>query len=334
MEVLVSFAKAQELLKLAMMATRRSGVSLEEIVEEFGCVHRSAQRMTEALEAAFPQTRAAVGDDRKRRWRIPARAVAQLLTPSAEELFALSTAINELELLGMTSEAATVRQLERKVRALIPPEAGTRLEVDEEALLEALGHAARPGPRPAAITEVDAAISEALKGPFLLKISYRRRTQDNPAERVVAPHGLLLGVRRYLVARDTSKPQTAPLRHYRVEEIYSAEVLEDSFELDPGFSIRRHAEKGFGSYESATEHGPVVWRFSPEAAPHARRFIFHPTQTLEDEADGSLLVRFQASGHLEMCWHLYSWGDSVEVLQPARLREMVRGFQRRFEALP
>ena len=143
----MSFAKAQELLKLAMMATRRSGVSLEEIVEEFGCVHRSAQRMTEALEAAFPQTRAAVGDDRKRRWRIPARAVAQLLTPSAEELFALSTAINELELLGMTSEAATVRQLERKVRALIPPEAGTRLEVDEEALLEALGHAARPGPR-------------------------------------------------------------------------------------------------------------------------------------------------------------------------------------------
>lgn len=36
----MSFAKAQELLKLAMMATRRSGVSLEEIAEEFGCVYR------------------------------------------------------------------------------------------------------------------------------------------------------------------------------------------------------------------------------------------------------------------------------------------------------
>ena len=46
------------------------------------------------------------------------------------------------------------------------------------------------------------------------------------------------------------------------------------------------------------------------------------------------VVRFKASGHLEMCWHLYSWGKSVEVLQPARLRQMVHGHQREFEALP
>ncbi|MEO9229933.1 MAG: WYL domain-containing protein [Devosia sp.] len=330
----MSFAKAQELLRLAMMATRRSGVSLEEIVEEFGCVHRTAQRMVEALESSFPQTEAEDGDDRKRRWRIPARAIAQLITPTAEELMALTAAINELDAAGMKPEVATMRQLDRKVRALIPPNAGTRLSVDEEALLEALGHAARPGPRPAASTDVDAAIAEALKGPFLLRISYRRREQGRPSERVVAPHGLLLGVRRYLVARDTAKPQGAPLQHYRVEEIRSAEVLADSFELDPGFSIRTHAEKGFGSYESAAEHGDVVWRFTPDAAPHARRFVFHPTQTVEEEPDGSLLVRFRASGHLEMCWHLYSWGKSVEVLQPGRLREMVRGHQREFEALP
>ena len=329
----MSFAKAQELLKLAMMATRGNGVSLEEIVEEFGCSHRTAQRMTDALQAAFPQTDPTDGDDRKRRWRIPAKAIAPLLTPSPEELAAFATAINELEAAQMPNEAATLRQLQSKVRALLPPGAGSRLAVDEEALLEALGHAARPGPRPAINNEVNTAISEALKGPFLLRIVYRRRTQDKPSVRVVAPHGLLLGVRRYLVARDTAK-KTAHLQHYRVEEISSAEVLEESFDLDPDFNIRAHAEKGFGSYESAAEHGDVVWRFSPEAAPHARRFVFHPTQTVEEEPDGSLLVRFKASGHLEMCWHLYSWGTEVEVLQPARLREMVRGHQRTFDALP
>jgi len=289
----MSFAKAQELLKLAMMATRRSGVSLEEIIEEFGCVRRSAQRMTAALEAAFPQMQSEDGDDRKRRWRIPARALAPLLTPSAEELAALTTAIKELDVAGMASEAARVRQLEQKVRSLIPANAGTRLAVDEEVLLEALGHAVRPGPRPAANSTVDAAISEALKGPFLLKILYRRRKQDKPSERVVAPHGLLLGVRRYLVARDTAKAGNAPLQHYRVEEIYSAEVLDKSFEIDPEFNIGRHAEKGFGSYESAAEYGDVVWRFTPAAAPHARRFVFHPTQKIEEEADGSLLIRFR-----------------------------------------
>lgn len=329
----MSFAKGQELLKLAMMATRRSGVSLEEIVEEWGCSHRTAQRMTDALQAAFPQTEPEDGDDRRRRWRIHAKAIAPLLTPSAEELASLATAISELEAGQMTTEAATLRQLQSKVRALLPPGAGTRLAVDEEALLEALGHAARPGPRPAASSEVDAAISQALKGPFLLRIAYRKRSQDKPSERIVAPYGLLLGVRRYLVARDTAK-KGARLQHYRVEEIYAAEVLDESFELDPGFNIRNHAEKGFGSYESAAEYGDVVWRFTPDAAPHARRFVFHPTQTAEEEPDGSLLVRFRASGYLEMCWHLYSWGRSVEVLQPAKLREMVHGHQREFDALP
>ena len=330
----MSFTKAQELLKLAMMATGRSGVTLEEIAAEFECSHRSAQRMTVALESAFPQTQATDGEDRKRRWRIPARAIAPLLTPSAEELAALSTAIHELENAGLVTEAATVGQLKQKVRALIPPDAGTRLAVDEEALLEALGFAARPGPQPVVNSAVDSAIYEALKGPFLLRFPYRTRTQTRPLERTVAPHGLLLGVRRYLIARDISKPASAPLQHYRVEEIATAQVLPESFELDAKFDIRKHAEKGFGSFENSADYDDVVWRFSPEATAHAQRFIFHPTQSSEIEADGSLLVRFRASGHLEMCWHLYSWGNAVEVLQPARLREMVHSHRRKFDVLP
>lgn len=164
---------------------------------------------------------------------------------------------------------------------------------------------------------------------------YRRRRQDAPSERLVATHGLLLGVRRYLVARDTAKAAGSRLQHYRVEEIHQAQVLDESFDPDADFSLRTHAERGFGSYESAAEHGEVVWRFKPEAAEQARRFVFHPTQTVEELEDGSLQVSFRASGHLEMCWHLYSWGDAVEVIAPERLRAMVAGHRRGdFAALP
>jgi predicted DNA-binding transcriptional regulator YafY len=330
----MAFSKAQELLKLAMMATGRRGVTLEDIAEEFACSERTAQRMTLALLSAFPQADHCIGDDRRARWTIPARAIAPLLTPSSQELVALAEAISQLEHAGMSQEAAHARNLERKVRALIPPEQGTRLDVDKEAILEALGHAARPGPQPAADEEVVEAIYEALKGPRLLRILYRKRDEDEPRERIVAPHGLLLGVRRYLVARDTAKSRKANLQHYRVEEIYEAELLDGSFEIDPDFSIERHAQKGFGSYESQQEFGEVVWRFRPDAAAHARRYVFHPTQTTEEKGDGSLIVRFRASGHLEMAWHLYSWGDAVEVIAPVALRDMVNGYRRRFPALP
>ena len=234
----MSFAKAQELLRLAMMATGRRGVSLAEIEAEFDCSDRTAQRMTDALQSAFPQTERVVGDDRRARWVVPSRAIAPLITPSADELVALGEAVKQLETAGLGQEALRARSLERKVRALIPPEQGTRLDVDAEAVLEALGRAARPGPRPAADERVVGAIYEALKGPNLLRILYRKREEDEPRERVVAPHGLLLGVRRYLVARDTAKGPSAGLQHYRVEEIYEAELLDGTFEIDPGFNLR------------------------------------------------------------------------------------------------
>lgn len=317
-----------------MMATGRRGVSLSEIEAEFECSHRTAQRMTQALEDVFPQTIRDCDEENRARWTLPTRAIAPLLTPAAEELAALTTAIAELDSEAMTAEARALRALEGKVRALIPAGQGARLEVDEEALLMALRHAARPGPRPAASPAVDAAIYEALKGPLVLRILYRKRAEEEPRERFVEPYGLLLGVRRYLVARDRAKGDGAPLQHYRVEEIADAQVQNESFALDPDFDIRLHAQRGFGSYERQEEYGEVVWRFSPAAAPQARRFVFHPTQSLEDEPDGSLTVRFTASGHLEMCWHLYAWGDQVEVLAPEALRELTHSYRRAFPAMP
>lgn len=79
----------------------------------------------------------------------------------------------------------------------------------------------------------------------------------------------------------------------------------------------------------------MTWRFTPEAAPTARQFVFHPGQDMHEDADGSLIVRFTASGHMEMAWHLYQWGDQVEVIAPQGLREMVHLYRRSdFAALP
>jgi predicted DNA-binding transcriptional regulator YafY len=63
--------------------------------------------------------------------------------------------------------------------------------------------------------------------------------------------------------------------------------------------------------------------------------VFHPGQRLGNEPDGSLVVRFEASGWLEMAWHLYQCGHAVEVLAPEGLRAMVEDHRRGdFEALP
>ena len=79
----------------------------------------------------------------------------------------------------------------------------------------------------------------------------------------------------------------------------------------------------------------MIWRFAPEAAERAAGFRFHPRQVHEPQKDGSLVVRFEASGWLEMTWHLYQWGDKVEVIAPEALRAMVDGHRRSdFGAMP
>lgn len=330
----MSYAKAVDLLRLAMLATRRNGIGLAEIEEEFGCVRRSAQRMTVALEEAFPATERLVADDGRAYWRLPARAVAPLLSPSAEELAALSAAEQELERAGLAPEAEQLKSLASKVRSLIPGEHVSRLETDEEAMLEAMGFAARPGPRASSNPEVDAAIGHALKGPFQLRILYQAREEAGHSWRTVEPLGLLLGPRRYLVAIDTAK-RDGKIRHFLVENIAEAEALPTSFSWPEHFQLKAYANRAFGCFYNEDEHTEVIWKFVPYAAERAAGYRFHPEQSSQRLEDGSLLVRFEASGYLEMCWHLYAWGDAIEVIYPPALAAMVHPWRRDdFSSLP
>jgi predicted DNA-binding transcriptional regulator YafY len=330
----MSFAKARDLLRLAeMAAARHAGVALSDISEAFGVDHRTAQRMVRALEDVFPEVEVAVGADRRRRWRLRDSGLGRLQGIGDTELAALEMSLRAARREGREVDAAALERLRDRLLAAMPGPHARRAEADAEAMLEAQGYAARPGPRVRSAPRISETIAQALKGPFLLEILYRSRAETGPGPRVVAPHGLLIGLRRYLVARqDERGPE---MRHFRVDRIAEARLLPQSFARDRDFDIEAHAARAFGSFHHPAQYGEVVWRFAPHAAETAREFLFHPTQAIEAQPDGSLIVRFSASGWLEMAWHLYIWGDAVEVLAPEPLRRMVAGHRRAdFDALP
>lgn len=330
----MSYRNASKLLQVAIAAAGRVGVTLDEIAEICDCDRRTAQRITVALASLFPDVDRWMDEEQRPRWRLPPTGVVAFLSPTSDELAHLARAIDKFTHDGQQNEARILRGLEQKVLANIPASSRARLEVDEAALLQALGLAAQPGPRPLANAEVDDAIATALKARRCLKLLYRNLTESTPRWRNVAPHGLLLGTRRYLVAQDLDRGD-AKLRHYRVEDIVEVTLLDQSFAPDEDFDIATYARAGFSSYVNPDQIEQVVWKFSPEAAARARTFAFHPGQQLVENEDGSVTVSFRACGRLEMCWHLYSWGSHVEVVEPAALRDMVHGYRRDdFPALP
>jgi len=187
-------------------------------------------------------------------------------------------------------------------------------------------YACRPGPRVQVEPKILGAIAVAIKAPFCLTIAYQGASDDAAMDRIVEPYGMLLGTRQYLIARDLGNGRD--FRRFRLDRITRAEITGQSFARDPDFDLDAYAAQSFGSYHSDAEYQPVIWRFAPSAAAAAREFVFHPNQVVTDEPDGALRVAFTASGWVEMAWHLYKWGDNVEVLAPAGLRDLVRGHQR------
>lgn len=317
-----------------MVAAQRTGVSLDDITERFGCSYRTAQRMVVALEAAFPDTAAYVDDSGKKRWRMEGGHLRELMSLNSEELAALDLAIAQLGQGGLPIEAGSLMRLKDKILALVPRKSKARIETDHEALLEAQGVVARPGPRPKADEKVTAVVVEAIKASRVIEIDYRSHGDDKSRTRRIMPYGLLYGARRYLVGKPV-EDQDGPVRTYRLDAILGAVLAAESFGRPVGFDLQAFANRAFGVYQNDAEYGEVCWRFTPGAAEHARGYVFHPDQSLKDEADGSLLVRFQASGLLEMSWHLYAWGDKVEVLAPDTLRDMTKKYRRSdFPAMP
>lgn len=331
----MSFAKAEQLLELAgMVAASRMGVTLTDVEERFGCAHRTAQRMLAALERQDPDVSAAFDDEGRKRWRVTGGRPRQIRHPTVDEIAALDLAIAAIAREGSGPEASALRRLSDKVRSLVPPATMARLEADHEALLEAQGLLARPGPRPKIDEDVSSVVLEALKACRVLEIDYRSAKDPEPKSRCVMPYGVLTGARRYLVARPVDDP-TGAIRTYRLDAVVAARLGKDGFARPRDFDLQAWANRSFGAYHDESQYGEVVWRFAPRAAERARGHVFHPDQILEDGPDGSLIVRFVASGHLEMAWHLYTWGDAVEVLSPPTLKAMVEGYRRSdFPSLP
>lgn len=322
----MSFAKAMDLLTLAQMAAaRRHGVSLAGICEKFGVSHRTAQRMTHALEASFANVSSDDGPDLRRRWRIEgAQELARLRPRQETALEALEIAARSARDEGRLRHARALEETLDWISATLDPRASLRAETDAEAVLAAIGQVARPGPKVELLPGVMDEIIEALRGPFRLRIIYDNKL-DAPT-RIVEPHGVLMGPRPYLVARQPSRSDK--LIQFRIDRIRAAASLEESFALELGFSLERYAARAFGAHQTEGQYGEVVWKFAPEAAERAAGFRFHPDQVLEPQDDGSLIVRFHAAGWLEMAWFLYQWGDKVEVLAPEGLRDYVHPWRR------
>ena len=318
----VRYEPSQRLLRLALMlAGTRIGLTLDEIARELGVGRRTAERLRDALAGSFPQLESWDDEARARRWRLPGGALAGVAEPRAEAVAAVEALARECGARGEADRAGLLREAADTLRALMRPAALRRVEPDVAALMEAEGIAMRPGPRPKLAPALLPTLRRAILGVQLVAVRYARPGCE-PALHHICPYGTLYGGdgRAWLVGHVEGLPH---MRLWRLDRIASADLLDRGFARREDFDLAAYAAQSFGVFQE--EPLDVVLRIAPEAADEAACWVFHPTQALEREADGALVVRFRAGGVREMCWHLFTWGAVVTVVSPDELRAELVG---------
>lgn len=313
------YQKLEQILRLALaFQGTREGLSLADIQRDCGVARRTAERMRDAVARVFPQFERCDDGERVRRWRLPAGTLGGLVAVSAEELAELDAAAAELTRKGLRERADLVTAAAQKLRATARPDHLRRVEPDLEVLTEAEGAALRPGPRPILPPGILTKLRRAIISCLPVTMDYRSRRVSEPYGVTVHPYGMLYGSRPLLVA--APEPWDEP-RLYRLDRIGTLDLGNTPFLRRADFSLDDFAARAFGTWQE--EPFDVAIRFDIDTSEEAAQWRFHPTQTAERDGEGRLVVRFRAGGAQEMCWHVFTWGTSVEILDPPSLRERV-----------
>ena len=121
----------------------------------------------------------------------------------------------------------------------------------------------------------------------------------------------------YLIGRDETRDA---LRTFRVDRISNVRLTTATFELPKEVELERTLAAAWDIVADQPLE-EIVIRFNKESAARVRETRWHPSQSIEEQADGSLIWRARVSGLLEIRSWVLTWGDGAEVLRPEALRD-------------
>lgn len=167
----------------------------------------------------------------------------------------------------------------------------------------------------------------------VVEITYDPGTGQEKRTRVhpyfLEPDAALRSV--YLIGFD--EPADA-MRTYKVERIQSATLTLDRYEIPADFDPDEWLANSWGIWSSdTTPTARVRLRFARSVAHRVREAVWHRSQELTDLDDGGVEMSVTVAGTVEIRPWILSWGDAVEVLEPADLREAVAAAVRGAAAL-
>ena len=306
------YSQAARVHDVIRLIEARHGITIAELALETGVGRRTIQRDLNAIhEAGYPLTSEWQEGEKLYRFLTRFKDVPPI-SFTLQELMTLSLLRSQLDLLNGTPFLEDMKSVFRKVNSVLPP----RLAAHMERIAEVAHHLLQGKRDYSRSAQALAAIRHALLHQQSITISYRSTGRGEPASYRVDPYTLLFqkgGIYLFGFAQNRQA-----LRTFAVERILAVEPGRERFEIPEGFHAGQALEGAFGIVSEPPME--VRIRFSAPIAHAIRDRIWHASQSIAEEPDGSVLLSFRAGGKMEILSWLLSYGAHAELLAPQELR--------------
>lgn len=165
-------------------------------------------------------------------------------------------------------------------------------------------------------------LNKAIRDNRRIKMTYRRLNKNDHKEYLAEPYLLLQRSGAwYLAARDS---QTGLVPMFNISRIKKLKLLESHFEYDfSDFDKDKYLREMAWTFHNQDKIRVVI-QFTGMAAELVGERIWHPSQKIKQTKNG--VLRFEVTvNHL---WDIFPWilrwGSSAKVIQPAKLKRLVR----------
>jgi predicted DNA-binding transcriptional regulator YafY len=166
-------------------------------------------------------------------------------------------------------------------------------------------------------SEIARVVSRAISDSHQLRLEYYKANEDEFSERVVEPYALINGREGWYVA--SYDPAREAVRHFRLDRVKTAEVLDVAFtprpEVDPASDVAGWPSTGLVEASRVAR----VW-ISPERA----RWSREQRRVAQELADGSVIVELPYKGTDWLVREVLAEAGDAAVVSPPEAREAVR----------
>jgi predicted DNA-binding transcriptional regulator YafY len=296
------------------LAKSRAGVALDDLASDLGCVRRTVYRDLDALMfAGFPVV------SEKRDGRAYYRFLDSFrlgdVPFTADEILALAFSEDLLRSLEGTVFHDSIHSALAKIRSGLGPELSD--------FLARLAGSFRvlPGPHKdyRSFRDTIQVLNDAVLSRTTVRMRYRTGRTGSVATRELDPYRVWYrngGL--YVVGLDHKSDE---VRTFAIERIREIAATAAQFDVLAGFDFDTYTGTSFGVIaEPATR---VRIRFDRRWATHVEERRWHPSQQLERERDGGVLLTMEVGGASELRSWVLSFGSGAYVLEPESLRAEV-----------